>query len=100
VTSACVQLIAAARSKGDIGEPQQGALEEAAKAVMRAAQGLAYDKPPETESPPVESGGSFTQRQIQQVEQQTKIIDLEVQLQRAREDLGSMRKQDYTSNIM
>jgi len=40
---------------------------------------------------------SLTEEKIRQMEAQTKILSLETELQRAREDLAGMRKQEYSN---
>ena len=52
---------------------------------------------PSTQQTAPLSGGNYslTEEKIRQMEHQTKILALENELQRAREELAGMRKQEY-----
>ena len=101
VSAATTQLVAAARVKAGIYSKTQERLESAAKAVRQATDGLvkaakqASQKSAEERIlEEVKSMGAH-EFKVKEMEQQVRILELEKELNMARQKLGEMRKSTY-----
>mmetsp|Transcript_20496 Transcript_20496/g.78571 ORF Transcript_20496/g.78571 Transcript_20496/m.78571 type:complete len:818 (-) Transcript_20496:50-2503(-) len=101
VASATTQLVVASRVRSDPNSDAQKALEEASKTIGRTTRLLvaAAKATQEEEEELAEdlSKLSMTEKKIKEMEEQTRILKLEKELERARQRLALTRKQAYSS---
>lgn len=100
VAAATSQLVAAARAKADANSPTQEKLSQAARSVSHAtsllvAAARAAAMQEEAEEHTDYSKMSATGFKVKEMEQQMKVLRLEKELQKARNGLLDMRKQEY-----
>jgi len=101
VTAATAQLVAAQKAKADIQSDSHRSLIAAAKAVTDATAKLVEAvQPPEPEPQPVVPAPtnekySLTDKQVMEIETQTKILRLEREAEQARAELQKMRRDQY-----
>lgn len=99
------QLVAAQKAKGDVNSQASKELDDAARGIARAtamlveAAKLAQTPVPASpvQQPAVPDKYSMTDKQIREIEAQTRLLQLEKETQRAREELLQMRKKEYQS---
>jgi len=104
VGASTAHLVAAQKAKGDVNSKASRELDEAAKGITRATASLVEAaKLASTPSPapaPVSAipdKYSLTEKQVREIEYQTRLLQLEKETQEAREELLKMRKQEYQS---
>jgi len=103
VGSATAHLVAAQKAKGDVNSKASKELDDAARGIARAtaslveAAKLASTPAPAAPAatPATPDRYTMTDKQIREIEAQTRLLQLEKETQRAREELLKMRKQEY-----
>jgi len=103
VAFATAQLVAAERAKCNPRGQAHAQLEDAAGGIKKATQQLLeaaklQTKAQETQAPPsqpAERKFSLTEKQKAEMEARTKILALEEETRKAREELARLRKEEY-----
>jgi len=100
VAIATAQLVAAERAKGNIHGQAHAQLEDAAAGIKRATQQLLeaaklQSQKQEEATPQTPEKYSLTDRRMAEIEAKTRILALEAETQRAREELARLRKEEY-----
>jgi len=103
VAAATARLVFASRAKADPFSPAQQKLSAAAKSVAAATQQLVIAAQStaavvEEEKPEWESNQSAINARKMEIEQQTKILKLQKELQSAQTELGKIRKAEYVDS--
>jgi talin len=102
VGAATAHLVAAQKAKGDVNSQASRELDDAARGIARATAALveaaklaSTPAPAPAQTSAVPDKYTMTDKQIREIEAQTKLLQLEKETQRAREELLNMRKQEY-----
>jgi len=100
VAGATARLVAASRAKADLNSGAQQKLTEVAKQVAEATAHLAAAAranfaPAQEEVATEQDDDSFAKSRIAELNQQARIAQLELQLEKARGQLATNRKQEY-----
>lgn len=103
VGAATAHLVAAQKAKGDVNSQASRELDDAARGIARATASLveaaklaSTPAPAPAPTSAVPDKYTMTDKQIREIEAQTKLLQLEKETQRAREELLKMRKQEYS----
>jgi len=105
VSAATTQLVTASTVKSaNVSSGNQNRLTDSAKKVTAATAALvkaakdaaAYE---EEQQQAQDEGINLTDSKVKEMEQQMAILRLEKELEKARRNLGGMRKQEYTKNV-
>jgi len=100
VASSTAQLVSASRAKSDTNSKNHQFLMDAAKTVANATSQLVTAAKNATkmlqEEQEEELASNYTGSAVKQLEQQMKVLKLEKELEKARQQMLGSRKQEYT----